>query len=350
MEIGHKAVMEMREKNTAKYWQKLDRNMVQCNLCNQNCVIHPGKNGLCDVRENRNGTLISRMYGLATTVHADPIEKKPLYHFMPGTKVLSYGTLGCNLKCKHCQNFETSQCQISELHLKKVKALEVPELIKKSNCSGVAWTYNEPTVWFEFTLEGSKAAKASGYYTCYVSNGYIKEEPLREIAPYLDAINIDVKAFTDKFYRQISSARLEPVLSTCKLAKELGIHLELTYLLIPGLNDDAEELDGFCNWVVKELGTRVPIHFSRFHPDYKLTHVSHTPATTMEQALRAGVNAGLEHVYLGNMPHTRFENTYCPDCGALVVERVGHTTKIVGLDGNKCKKCLNELPIVVSTP
>ena len=331
----------------AMHWTALDGKKVSCGLCPHNCTIADGKRGICGVRQNTGGTLYSLIYGRITSAHPDPIEKKPLYHFHPGSTIMSFGTLGCNLRCRHCQNHEISQARDPAFErLQELKISELEELARNSASEGVAWTYNEPSIWHEFTLEGCIEAKKKGLYTVYVTNGYINEAPLREIGPHIDAANVDVKAFTDKFYKEISGARLQPVLDTCKLYRELKIHLELTYLIIPTLNDSASEMESLCKWVVKELGPDVPVHFSRFHPDYKLVDLGPTPVKKVEEACIIGKKAGLDFVYGGNVPHGDYENTRCPKCNGLLIERHGFFSEVRGLRDGKCAKCGRDIPVI----
>jgi pyruvate formate lyase activating enzyme len=223
----------------------------------------------------------------------------------------------------------------------------VVRMAKDQRCRGVAWTYNEPTIWHEYAFDTAKLVKKAGLYTVYVTNGFMEEAPLREIAPYLDAMNVDVKAFQEEFYRKICKARLAPVLQTCELAKKLGIHLELTYLVIPRLNDTEDEVTQFCSWVKERLGADVPVHFSRFHPDYKMPDTPATPIETLLALHKAAKQVGLLYVYLGNLPHGEYENTYCPSCGAVLVERFGYTTAIRATPQGTCAKCGTRVPFRV---
>jgi pyruvate formate lyase activating enzyme len=323
---------------TAKFWKK-EGDKVECQLCAHHCKIASNKSGICGVRENHKGELKTMIYGKASSITPDPIEKKPLYHFHPGTNALSFGTIGCNFKCDQCQNYSISQAKPGVSWLQNVTVEEIPKLAKRYGCEGVAWTYNEPSIWYEFTYDGSVEAKKHGLYTCYVTNGFIEKEPLEEISPYLDAMNIDVKAFNKDFYKKTCSAKLQPVLDTCKRAKDLGIFIELTYLIIPGHNDSQTELRNYCKWVVKELGEDTPVHFSRFHPQYKMKHVPQTPMTTLSMAYKTAKDLGLSFIYLGNIPHGNYENTYCPKCGELVIERFGFSTSQSGIKEGKCPKC-----------
>jgi len=329
----------------AMFWHELGEGKVECELCPHRCKLTEGKRGICGVRENIGGKLNTLIYGLGSSAHDDPIEKKPLYNFYPGTTVMSFGTVGCNFRCMHCQNYHISQRKPEEMPLESYTVNDVLKLTTRYNCSGVAWTYNEPTIWYEFTLDGCRAVKDQGLYTVYVTNGYINEEPLRKIAPYLDAMNIDVKAGTDEFYKTVCKGERKYVLETCELALKLGIHIELTYLVIPGFNDTEEEIKQFADWVVNSLSPEVPVHYSRFHPDYKLTDQDATPIETLEMAYNITKKAGCEYIYVGNVFHGDHENTYCPKCNSLLIERVGYSTKVVGLKGPTCKKCGRKVPI-----
>lgn len=330
----------------AMFWKKLTNDKVECELCPHRCKISKGKRGICGVRENQKGKLNTLIYGLATSVTPDPIEKKPLYHFYPGTYALSFGTVGCNLKCQHCQNYAISQAKFESMRFKRLRVDDVVNSAKRYKCQGIAWTYNEPTIWYEFTYDASKVAKKLGFYTCYVTNGFIEAAPLKEISPYLDAMNIDVKSFSNDFYKKTCKAKLEPVLETCKLAKELDIFIELTYLIIPGENDTESEITDYCNWIVENLGEKTPIHFSRFHPDYKMRDSIATPISTLENAYKIAQQSGLKYVYLGNVPHGDYENTYCPKCNELLIERVGFSTRAHHVKEGNCPKCGTQTPII----
>ncbi len=324
----------------AKFYSKRDDGAVQCGLCHHSCVIPPAKTGRCRVRRNDGGTLETLIYGVASAVHADPVEKKPLYHFHPGTTALSFGTYGCNFSCDFCQNWDISQRDVATEVGTRLSPADVVRLARRAGAEGVSWTYNEPTIWHEFAYDASVAAKAAGLYTCYVTNGYIQEAPLRELAPVLDAMNIDVKAFREDFYRRYPKARLQPVLDTSALAAELGIHVEITYLIVPGCNDDPAEIRDFARWAVEALGPDAPLHFSRFHGDFKMRDHRATPPETMEMAYATAREEGANFVYLGNMRTDR-GNTFCPECGSLLIERHGF---VLGEMHDKCPKCGYALP------
>jgi len=329
----------------AKHWTKLEDNKVRCELCPHRCVLKEGQVGVCRVRKNIGGKLYALNYGSVSSIAVDPIEKKPLFHFKPKSEVLSLSTVGCNMRCKHCQNWEISQVGMEFPYLKEMSPEDVMKIAR--NYEGIAWTYNEPTIWHEFTLDVSKMAKKEGLYNVYVTNGYINEEPLKEIGQYLDAMNIDVKAFSDEFYRKITGARLQPVIDTVEKAYKMGIHIELTYLIIPTLNDGEKEIRKFVEWVY-DLSPEIPVHFSRFFPMYKLTDKPPTPLKTMHQAYRIAKDVGLEYVYLGNTWEPEYESTYCPNCGNLLIERVYYNTKIKGLtEDGRCNKCGKKINVIL---
>jgi len=333
-------------KKDARFWKKIGDEKVQCALCSHNCEIDVEMFGICGVRKNENGKLYTLIYGSCSSMAVDHIEKKPLYHFHPGTNVFSLGTVGCNFKCKHCQNSSISTAMPSYSSLRNITPEQTIELAREQTCQGIAWTYNEPTIWHEFSFDSAKLAKKTGLYTVYVSNGYINEDPLREISPFLDAINVDVKAFDDDFYKKVCKARLEPVLKTCELAKELDIHLEVTYLVIPGYNDSVDEIRKFCGWVVEKLGNSTPVHFSRFHPDYKMTDVPVTPIETLLEIYDIAKESGILYSYLGNVPRGEYENTICSNCGNICIERCGYSINLDGIEDGKCVKCGIGLPLV----
>ncbi len=320
---------------------------VRCALCPHSCLIAEGKRGLCGVREHRGGKLYSLIYGLASSIHPDPIEKKPLFHFLPGSTSLSFGSVGCNLFCMHCQNFTISRAKVDGFDMTPITPDDVVRSARRSNARSVSWTYNEPIIWHEFTTVASKAAHEAGLKTNYVTNGFIQEAPLRELKGVIDAMNIDVKAFREEFYKRVCGGRLAPVLNACEVALELGIHIELTYLIIPDHNDSEEEVRQFCEWVRDSLRKDVPVHFSAFHPDYKLTKTPRTPDGTMESAYRSAKKAGLEFVYLGNVYAADKDDTFCPKCGALVIERDGFRVGETDLKDGRCGKCGSGLNLVL---
>jgi len=335
-----------RRSNEARFYSQ-ESGKVRCSLCPHSCLIADGKRGLCGVRENTSGKLYSLIYGLASSIHPDPIEKKPLFHFYPGSTAISFGSIGCNLFCAHCQNFSISKARFGDFDLTEITPEDVVRYARSTHAQSVSWTYNEPVIWHEFTTVASKAAHEEGLKTNYVTNGFIQEEPLRELKGVIDAMNIDVKAFTESFYKKICGGQLAPVLKACEVAHELGIHVELTYLIIPDHNDKDDEIQSFSKWVVDSLGPKVPVHFSAFHPDYKLTNVPRTPNGTLTRAYDIGKRAGLEFVYLGNIFAGEKDDTFCPKCGTSVIERDGFWVRSTHLKGNKCAKCGADLNLIV---
>jgi pyruvate formate lyase activating enzyme len=338
------SISDERGLHEAKFWKKGGERL-ECFLCPHHCRIAPNKIGICGVRQNRNGRLYSLIYGRVSAMHVDPMEKKPLFHFHPGKPVLSLGSIGCNLRCLHCQNFSISQAKVGSAHLNSLRPEEVAQLARENGCRDVAFTYNEPTIWHEFSYDAFRLCRGQGISTIYVTNGFIEEEPLRELAPYLSAMNIDVKGFREEFYHHTCKARLSPVLEATRLAHELGVHVELTYLIIPGKNDNEDEIREFCRWVAK-LSSDIPVHFSRFHPDYQMTDVPGTPISTMEMSLRLAKAEGLRFVYLGNVHTLDGENTKCPRCGSLVIRRSGYNVEILGLKNGSCSNCGEPLRII----
>jgi pyruvate formate lyase activating enzyme len=286
----------------ALLYEKLENNLIKCLLCSHRCLIKHGNFGRCGVRENINGTLFTHAYGEVIAEHIDPIEKKPLYHFLPGSKTYSIATAGCNFRCEFCQNW-----QISQLPLKEAKMHSIPrrpeEIVNaaiKTGCQSIAYTYTEPTIFLEYALETAKLAKAEGLANVFVSNGYLTSVALELIHPYLDAANIDLKSFSEKFYKNICQASLTPVLQTIELMHKLGIWIEITTLLIPGENDSRQELKKIANFIAK-ISPHIPWHISAFHPDYKFTDHPFTPLKSLETAQQIGSQAGLKHIHLGNV-------------------------------------------------
>ncbi|MFP3975869.1 MAG: AmmeMemoRadiSam system radical SAM enzyme [Chloroflexota bacterium] len=329
----------------AMLYEKLSDNRVRCNLCAHRCVIKDGKRGICQVRENQSGTLYTLVYGRTIAQHTDPIEKKPLFHFHPGTTAYSIATPGCNFRCPWCQNWEISQIPGDGEIAAGIEASpnQIVADARRAGCKSIAYTYTEPTIFFEYAYDTARLAHESGLANIYVTNGYMTEDMLNTFHPYLDAMNVDLKGFSEKMYKEYVGAKLQPVLDALQKAKELGIFLEVTTLIIPGINDSQEELKEATNFIATELGTDTPWHISRFFPAYNMSDVPATPVETLKQAVKIGKEAGLRYVYLGNAPGQGDENTHCPSCGNLVVERMGYYTRIIGLDGSKCHFCGAEL-------
>ncbi len=331
----------------AMYYRE-EKGRLRCDLCPHRCIVEEGRYGICGVRKNINGKMYSTVYGRVSSIAMDPIEKKPLFHFHPGSWIFSISTVGCNLKCKHCQNWEISQASLESMNIPYHSPEEIVAMARSEGSGGIAFTYNEPTIWYEYTLDVGKISKGYGMYNVYVTNGYINEDPLRGISRYIDAMNIDVKGFTDEFYRKITGGRLQPVLDTVSIAKELGIHVELTYLIIPTLNDDENEIRNFSRWARETLGEDGIVHFSRFHPDYLLINLPETPVKTMHRAYEIAREEGLNYVYLGNLWEERYETTYCPKCGAPLIKRSGYHVRMENItqDG-RCSRCGTKIPLVM---
>lgn len=331
----------------AMLYEKLAEKRTKCNICQWRCVINPGKTGICRVYQNQDGTLHNLNYAHASSLAADPVEKKPLFHFFPGSLALSIGSWGCNFHCQDCQNWEIS-CEDGDHSWhgqRQILPEDTIEMAKNHHCAGIAWTYNEPSVWFEYTLDSAKIAKKNGLYTIYVTNGFLTPEALDTIGPYLDVWRVDIKGFTDTLYRRLARVdRWQGILDVTKRAREKWqMHVEVITNIIPTMNDDDEQLKGIAEWIVRELGELTPWHVTRFYPCYNLDYLSPTPISTLEHAYDIGKEAGLRFVYVGNTPGHQSESTVCYSCGRTVVERTGYQTRVVGLNGSRCAFCGAEL-------
>lgn len=326
-------------------YDKLEGGKVRCRLCPHNCTIGEGGRGICGVRENNGGILYSLVYGKLIASHVDPIEKKPLYHFLPGTCSYSISTAGCNLRCMHCQNWDISQRPKGggDIGGREETPEKIVDAAVKAGCKSISYTYTEPTIFLEYALDTSKTAKKSGLYNVFVSNGFMSEDAINTIKPFLDADNVDLKSFSDKFYREVCGGRLEPILNTIKKLVKEKIWVEITTLVIPTLNDTEDEFRQIAEFIRDELGPEVPWHVSRFYPDYKLDSLPQTPIETIRRARDIGLDAGLKHVYAGNIPHENSENTYCPDCGQLLIERYGFSVTKNTITDGRCPNCTTKI-------
>ncbi len=319
--------------------------VVQCILCNHRCRIQNGKRGICGVRENRNGELYSLVYGKLIAQHVDPVEKKPLFHFLPGSLTYSISTVGCNFQCLHCQNYEISQYphmhhgEISGVH---TSPEEVVQKTLEHGCKSISYTYVEPTIFYEFSRDCGELAHTHGLRNIYVSNGYMSAEALEKMVPWLDGINVDIKAFDDRFYRKVCKARLQPVLDTVRSLHQYGVWLEITTLVIPGMNDSEEELQGIADFIAG-IDTAIPWHVTAFYPTYKMTDRPRTPAASLEKAYAVGKRAGLQYVYQGNIPGEK-EHTQCPSCGKIVLSRGGFSLNFNELKHGTCTECGFRIP------
>jgi len=327
----------------ALFYKKLDENKAGCFLCMHQCRINDGKRGICGVRENRGGMLYSLVYGKVIAMNIDPIEKKPLFHFMPASKSFSIATAGCNFKCLHCQNFDISQYPSSQGKIpgEDVSPEQIVEAAEKAGCDSISYTYTEPTIFLEFAIDCARLAKEKNINNVFVSNGYSSPEAVKAIAPFLDAINIDLKG-DDDFYKKICGARLQPVLDTVKLMKDLGIWVEVTTLIIPSYNDSDKSLGEIADFIYS-VDDSVPWHVSQFYPTYKILDIPRTPIETIRRAREIGLKKGLKYVYEGNVPGEGGENTYCPDCNELLIERLGYEVVLDKIRKGLCPSCKNNI-------
>lgn len=299
------------------------------------------------MRENVDDKIYSLNYAAVSSAAVDPIEKKPLFHFYPGSMVFSLGSVGCNFRCRHCQNWGISQAELENTPTRDMLPEDAIRLTKEYECKSIAWTYNEPTMWFEYTLDSAKIARKEDIKTIYVTNGYMSEESFQEIKPYLDAANIDLKGMTEKFYQDLCEARLEPVLDTIVKMHDAKIHIEITNLMIPGYNDSDEDIRSLVKFMADEVGVEVPLHFTRFFPQYQMQELPPTEIKYLEKAHKIARDAGMKYVYIGNVPTADGENTYCPECGETVIQRDGFSVMSDKIkETRKCPRCKADIDIV----
>ena len=326
------------------YFTPLGGGEIQCELCPKRCRVGKGQRGFCRVRENRDGKYYSMVYGNPCAVHVDPIEKKPFFHVLPTSTSFSLATAGCNFQCKFCQNWEISQAFPEDLNNDDVPPEIIVKRAKELGARSVAYTYVEPTVFYEYMFDAGLLAKKAGLLNVCHSNGFINPDPLRNLCSVMDAANIDLKGFSEDFYREICSGELHPVLETLKIYRQSKVHLEITNLVIPTKNDDMDVLKEMCLWIKKELGGETPVHFSRFYPLFKLKGLPPTPVSTLEKARSIALSVGLEYVYIGNVPGHEGENTFCPKCKRMIIKRAGYMVGEVNLKEGKCKFCGKPIP------
>jgi pyruvate formate lyase activating enzyme len=317
--------------------------IVQCELCPKNCIIKPGQSGDCRIRVNIGGKLHAVTYGYPSAVHIDPVEKKPVNHFLPGTSILSLATVGCNLHCKNCQNWDLSQRDPEDATASHLPPKAVADLAVQNDCPSVAYTYSDPIVYYEYTLDSCRAARERGLKNVLVSAGYINEAPWRELCRHVDAATVDLKALSDPFYREVCSATLKPILNALVLAKALGVLVEVSNLVIPTLNDTDEMLQALCRWVKENMGPETPLHFLGFFPQYQMRHLPPTPASTLERARNIARAAGLHYVYVGNVLVEDSSNTYCPTCRRLLVQRKSYLVLKNDVREGRCPACKTEI-------
>ncbi len=325
----------------AMLYNPLEDGKVQCILCNHRCIISSSKRGLCGVRENREGKLYTLVYGRAISLNVDPIEKKPIFHLFPGSTSFSIATVGCNFRCLQCQNHEISQLPRGEdgrIEGSEVSPSKIVSLTKQNQCQSISYTYTEPTIYFEYAFEIARQAHQGGIKNIFVTNGYMTEEALKTIQPYLDAANVDLKSFREEFYKEVCGAKLKPVLENLKQMRQMGIWVEITTLIIPTLNDSDQEFEEIAQFIVS-LGPEVPWHISAFYPTYKMLNLPRTPASVLHRAREIGIKTGLRYVYCGNIPGEEGEDTFCPHCGRSLIERVGFRVAKNDVVNGACRHC-----------
>ncbi len=329
----------------AMFYEKLPDQAVACNICPRACRVPDGERGWCGVRQNRGGVYKTLVYGKICSAHVDPIEKKPMYHYLPGTTAFSVATAGCNFECKFCQNWEISQARPEQIASADLPPQRMVDIAKARNVPTLAFTYTEPTVFYEYMHDSAALARKAGVGSVMISNGFMQEKPLRQLCQHLTGVKVDFKACREKFYREICRGQLKPVQDTILLCKKIGIHLELVVLIVPTLNDTEEELKDLAKWVMDNVGPDVPLHFSRFTPMYRLKNLPPTPVKTLEQAHKIARDAGIHYVYLGNVPFHEANHTYCPKCGKLLIQRVGYLVRENHLtEKATCPQCGSTVP------
>lgn len=335
-------------RHKAMFWEKLPQNEIKCTLCPRACVVADDERGTCGVRENQKGEYQTLVYGALCSANLDPIEKKPLFHYQPGTTAFSIAAAGCNMECKFCQNWQISQFRPEQVESTIVTPEQLAAACRARRCPTIAYTYSEPLVSAEYVHDSAQAARAAGIGSVMISNGYIQEQPLRELCQELTAVKIDLKAFTEKFYAEQCAAHLQPVLATLETLKDIGIWFEIVVLVIPTLNDSPEEIGQMSRWVVDRLGPDVPLHFTRFHPTYRLTNLPDTPVATLERCRKIAMEAGVHYVYAGNVAMHPGENTYCHACKTELIRRVGFRIAANQVKDGQCPKCDARIPGVWS--
>jgi len=333
----------------ALWWHKTDRGKIICTLCPRYCEIGYDQPGFCYIRQNIDGKLYTLGYGKPTGFGIDPIEKKPLNHFLPGTKILSFGTAGCNLGCKFCQNWSISKAKLDEINSLTASPEDVIILAKKHSTPSIAFTYNDPTIFGEYVIDISKIASEEKIKSVMVTAGYIDKHARKDVYRFIDAANVDLKGFTERFYYKNTFSHLNDVLDTLVwLKNDTNVWIELTTLLIPDENDTEEEIKNECEWILNNLGENIPLHFTAFHPDFKMLNKIPTPHSTLIRAKNIAEVMGIKYCYVGNVHDSKNQSTYCVNCGSLLIERNWHQTRIISLEKDKCKRCGNVLPGIYS--
>jgi len=328
----------------ARYYEKLPDREIECKLCPRYCKLGDKERGYCGVRENIDGTYYTLVYGKACAIHIDPIEKKPLFHFLPRSNALSLATAGCNVNCKFCQNWEISQVRPEQVRNYDLPPRQVAALAQKNRCPVIAYTYTEPVVFLEYMYDTAVESRKNNIKNVVITGGHINPEPMRELTQVVEGIKIDLKGFSQPFYTDYVRGELKPVLDAIKIVHQSQAWLEIVYLVIPSLNDSPEEIQRMCRWLMKEVGPDVPVHFSRFHPMYLVKNLPPTPISTLERSHRIALEEGIHFAYIGNVPGHEAENTYCPRCQKIVIQRVGYQIKKVELEKGQCKFCRQPIP------
>jgi pyruvate formate lyase activating enzyme len=326
--------------NEAKWWEPAENNKIKCTLCPRYCKIGPGQHGFCYIRQNRNGRLITIGYGHPTGFAVDPIEKKPLSHFLPGTGVLSFGTAGCNLGCKFCQNWTMSKARLDDMQAHEVSPEGVVALARKHGTPSIAYTYNDPTIFAEYVIDIARLAQQEDIRSVMVTAGYIDKNARKDVYKYIDAANVDLKAFSERFYHKLTFSHLSDVLDTLVwLKNETDVWLEITNLIIPQENDSRDELHRMCEWIVRNLGESVPLHFTAFHPDFKMRDKQRTPDHILRAARKIALETGIKYCYLGNILDSESQTTYCPVCQKALIARDWHSIRFNKIENSKCPDC-----------
>ncbi|MEJ2053106.1 MAG: AmmeMemoRadiSam system radical SAM enzyme [Calditrichaceae bacterium] len=328
----------------ARYYEKLDHKKIRCKLCPRECVIDDRERGYCGVRENRDGVYYTLVYSRPCTYHIDPIEKKPLFHFYPGSIAFSIATAGCNLNCKFCQNWQISQVTPEQVRSIYMSPGDVAQAAAQNKCLSIAYTYNEPTIFYEYMYDTAIKGHANDVKSVVITAGYIAKEPLETLCGRVDAIKVDLKAFSEKYYQDVVKGELKPVLDSLVTMQKMDVWTEIVYLVVPTMNDSDLELKKLSKWIKANLGPDVPVHFTRFHPQYILKNLPPTPLETLERAKAIADTEGLNYVYIGNVPGHEAENTYCPKCGELLIKRIGFTIAENHIESGECRFCSNKIP------
>ena len=328
----------------SRWFSQLDNARVRCELCPKRCELAAGERSICRVRENRGGVGYTLAYGNPALIQEDPIERKPFFHVLPGSRALSISTAGCNLECKFCEAWDMALVAPEEVYAYDMPPERVIAHARAANVRSISYAFGEPVVFYEYMAAVATLAREAGLLNLMHTAGYIQPEPLREISGKLDAVNVDLKGFDPAFYREVVGGELEPVLETLRLLRDAGVHIEVTNIVIPTLNDDMEMVGAMCRWIAEELGTSVPIHFARLYPLYKLSNLPQTPVSTLDRARRTALRAGLEYVYVARVTGHEGENTFCPNCGKVVVNRIGFVVDEVHLENGRCRYCGSDIP------